>query len=309
MNKINAWLEAFRLRTLPLAFSSILMGAFLAAYQGEFNITVFILSLVTTLFLQVLSNLANDYGDAAHGADAAEGRVGPRRMVSSGEISVAGMRKAIIVFAVLSLVSGIALLITAFGMARWMELTAFLALGLLCIWAAIKYTAGKNPYGYDGLGDIAVFLFFGIVGTVGVYYLFTKDIDKMVLLPAASCGFFATAVLNVNNMRDVYSDAKAGKKSIPVRIGLEGAKIYHMFLLDAGIISSLIFAYVAGFSTIQYIFLLAYIPFALMGLKIYKTEEPASLDPYLKRTALATLLFVLLFGAGLNYEFILSYFY
>lgn len=208
-NKKQAWLHAIRLRTLPLALSSILIGSFLAAFEGSFRWEVFGLAAVTTIFLQVLSNLANDYGDSVHGADSLE-RKGPIRAVQSGIISLPEMKRAMIVLAICSFLSGIALLYLALG--DWKLFLLFLGFGLLAIYAAITYTSGSNPYGYIGLGDISVFAFFGLLGVVGTYFLHSLDFDWLVMLPAVSLGCFSTAVLNINNIRDIDSDIKAGKK-------------------------------------------------------------------------------------------------
>ena len=205
----KAWLHAFRLRTLPLSLSCIGMAGFLAAAAGKFDLVLFLLCCITTIFLQVLSNLANDYGDSIHGADHAE-RKGPTRAVQSGAISLSQMRNAVILFSLLSLVSGVMLLLLSFG-TDWLAIFFFFGLGLLSILAAIGYTVGKKPYGYIGLGDISVLIFFGLVGVMGSFYLFTHQISWLEVLPALSCGLFSIAVLNVNNIRDIDSDRMAGK--------------------------------------------------------------------------------------------------
>lgn len=293
---MKAWLHAFRLRTLPLAISCIGMGSFLAAAEGFFQWDIFFLAVLTTVFLQILSNLANDYGDAVSGIDSAE-RKGPKRAVQSGAISKEQMRKAMIVFVVLSLISGIVLLLVSFGL-NWSALLFFFGLGLLSIVAAIAYTVGKRPYGYVGLGDISVLLFFGIVGVGGSYYLFTQTINWMVLLPAFSCGLFSIGVLNINNIRDIESDQKAGKYSIPVRIGKQNAAIYHVAISLFGVLSAVIFVVLNYVGVWQLLFLLTS-PF-LYSINVAVLNKPSEqLDPYLKRMAISTLLFVLLFGIGL----------
>src|SRR5688572_11573408 len=238
---VRIWLQAFRLRTLPLALSCIAMGGFLAASANAFQWDIFFLCILTTIFLQILSNLANDYGDTIHGADSAD-RKGPSRAVQSGAISPRQMRNAVVIFVLLSLVAGISLLIVSFGI-NWKSILFFLCLGLLSILAAIAYTVGKKPYGYIGLGDFSVLIFFGLVGVMGSYYLFTKQITWYEILPALSCGFFSIAVLNINNIRDIDSDRKAGKFSIPVRIGRDRAIVYHWFLLISGWICALLYTF------------------------------------------------------------------
>lgn len=293
--KVKSWTQAFRLRTLPLALSCIGMGGFLAAAQGKFDGAIFALCCLTTVFLQILSNLANDYGDSVNGADHA-GRKGPKRAVQSGAIPAAEMRKAVFVFAFLSLASGSALLLISFG--RDVKLLLFfLALGLLSIAAAILYTVGKRPYGYAGLGDFSVLIFFGLVGVMGSLFLFTKEISWISILPAITCGFFAIGVLNINNIRDIESDRLAGKYSIPVRIGKEKASYYHWFLLVGGMFSIIGYTILHYHSPFQFLFLLSVPFFFNIGLAV-NAKPSEELDPYLKRMALTTLLFVVLFGVG-----------
>lgn len=292
---IRDWIAAFRLRTLPLALSCILMGSFLAVGHQQFRWPVFLLAVLTTLFLQILSNLANDYGDSEHGADSAD-RKGPSRAVQSGKISARAMKDAIIVFSFLSLLSGLSLLYV--GVESRKDFWIFLGLGLLCIVAAITYTVGKKPYGYAGLGDISVFIFFGWVGVMGSFYLHSHLLDWRILLPASSCGLFATAVLNINNIRDIASDQKAGKLSLPVRIGHKNAVIYHWFLLLTGMICSVLYVLMTFSSVIEWLFLLALPLFFINALAISKKKKSEELDPFLKQMALSTLAFVLLFGIG-----------
>ncbi|MFY0627854.1 MAG: 1,4-dihydroxy-2-naphthoate polyprenyltransferase [Reichenbachiella sp.] len=288
------WISAFRLRTLPLALSSILMGNFLAFGESAFNWTVGIFSVLTTVFLQVLSNLANDYGDTIHGADSKD-REGPSRTVQSGLITLTQMKRAIWLFTILSFLSGSMLLLFAFQN-QWHMVVSFLLLGLAAIYAAITYTAGKNPYGYVGLGDISVFLFFGLVGVMGSYFLQTKNIDWVIILPAISCGMFATGVLNVNNIRDIDSDINAGKRSIPVRIGRKKAVVYHASLLILGWISMFSFLITTSNSWINWLVCLT-LPLFIINFRAVSTKlQVADLDPYLKQLAISTLFFVLLFG-------------
>jgi 1,4-dihydroxy-2-naphthoate polyprenyltransferase len=293
--KINLWLRAFRLRTLPLALSCIAMGGFLAASQGAFQWNIFVFSILTTIFLQILSNLANDYGDSIHGADSAD-RKGPSRTVQSGAISPGQMKAAIFIFIALCLISGISLLLISFGL-NWNAILFFFGLGVLSILAAIAYTVGKKPYGYAGLGDFSVLIFFGLVGVMGSNYLFTKQLSWIHVLPALSCGFFSMGVLNINNIRDIESDRKAGKFSIPVRIGRERAILYHWFLIAGGLVSAIVFSVLTYQSPVQLLFVLSFPLFVINGLSVQR--KPAEqLDPYLKQLALSTLLFVVLFGLG-----------
>ncbi|HEY4650745.1 MAG TPA: 1,4-dihydroxy-2-naphthoate polyprenyltransferase [Pontibacter sp.] len=294
---VKAWISAFRPRTLPLALSCIGMGGFMAAANDFFNGTIVALCVLTTLFLQILSNLANDYGDSKHGADSVH-REGPLRAVQAGHITAEHMKKGMVVFSLLSLVSGLVLLWVAFGAEGVLLALLFLGLGLASIWAAINYTAGAKPYGYAGLGDIFVFVFFGLVGVLGTYFLQAQTLDAIVVLPALVCGFFATAVLNVNNIRDINSDLLAGKHSIPVRIGPKRARMYHLFLLMAGTVCA--FAYVAlnFYSWWQLLFIVAVPLLIVNGVNVWRKQTSKELDPYLKQMAITTLLFVLLFGVG-----------
>lgn len=289
------WVSAFRLRTLPLALSSIMMAGFLAASVNAFQWNIFLLCIATTIFLQILSNLANDYGDSIHGADS-DDRKGPSRAVQSGKISASQMKSGIIVFVLLSLINGILLLFVAFGL-NWSAILFFLGLGILSILAAIAYTVGKRPYGYAGLGDVSVFIFFGLIGVLGSLYLFTHRLSWEYILPATSCGLFAVGVLNINNIRDIESDKKAGKFSIPVRIGKPRATFYHWMLILIGLASALVFVLINYVSAFQLLFLISAPAFILIG-KNVQQKASHELDPYLKFMALSTLFFVLLFGVG-----------
>ncbi len=293
-SKVKSWIKAFRLRTLPLALSCIAMGSFLAATYKGFSWVILVLSLLTTLFLQILSNLANDYGDSVSGVDSAK-REGPSRAVQSGVISLEQMKIAIILFASLSLTSGVSLIYTAFG-GNWIHTLIFLGLGLLAIYAAITYTAGSSPYGYMGLGDISVFLFFGLIGVLGSFYLHTGYFEFSLILPASSCGMFAVAVLNVNNIRDIESDRSSGKLSIPVRIGREKAVFYHWGLLFFGVTFSLIYVLMNFKSISQFSFLLVTPLILINANAVHKKKKAMDLDPYLKQMAITTMLFVIFFG-------------
>jgi 1,4-dihydroxy-2-naphthoate octaprenyltransferase len=251
---------------------------------------------LTTIFLQILSNLANDYGDSIHGADSTD-RKGPSRAVQSGAVTKEQMRVAVIIFVLLSLASGVSLLLVSFGW-EWRAIFFFFGLGVLSIVAAIAYTVGKKPYGYAGLGDLSVLIFFGFVGVMGSYYLFTKTVTPFEILPALSCGLFSMAVLNVNNIRDIDSDRKAGKFSIPVRIGREKAIVYHWLLLACGIAAATVYTALRFTSFWQLLFLIS-VPLFLKNGKAIGTKPSYELDPFLKQMAMSTLLFVILFGVGL----------
>lgn len=297
MSSISSWIKAFRLRTLPLAMSSVIMGSFLAIYDKVYNWYVILLSIITTLLLQILSNLANDYGDSQKGTDNIN-RVGPRRTVQSGEISPVQMKRAVILFAALSFLSGISLLIIALSNFDW-EMAIFLIVGIGAIAAAIKYTVGTRAYGYSGYGDLFVFIFFGIAGVVGTYYLNTLAFCWDILLPAMSIGFFSIGVLNLNNMRDMENDLKSGKRTVASKFGLKRAKIYHELLIHSGGVAATIFVVIHYNSPWNLLYLLI-VPFLMNDLlKIHKIKEQNKLDPFLKKLAISTLLFSILFGVGL----------
>jgi len=298
MSKFRAWIIAFRLRTLPLALSSIVMGSFVAAFYHHFKWEVAILAGLTTLFLQILSNLANDYGDTQNGADH-EGRKGPQRMVQSGAISTVEMKRMIIVFAVLSFVTGLGLIAISLGDILTWSALAFLLLGIGAIAAAMRYTMGKNPYGYRGLGDVYVFLFFGLTGVVGTWFLHSGLWNTWVLLPASAVGFLSAGVLNLNNMRDIDSDQMAGKNTLVVKLGVSVAKRYHLGLLAISFVCLLIFVVFQSFSWFHLLFLVAAVFIVAHAQRVVKVKELQNLDPELKRLALSTLLIVVLFGMGL----------
>lgn len=293
----RVWLEAARPRTLALAVASVGLGLFLAEARSGVSWLPALLTLLTAILLQTLSNLANDYGDSLHGADSSQ-RSGPRRAVQSGHIQPQTMRRAVALMALLSMVSGLALVWLAFGAeAIWLVLL-FLALGAAAIWAAVAYTASRRPYGYLGLGDVFVFLFFGWVAVAGTYFLHARELPADVLLPATSCGLFAVAVLNVNNIRDIESDRRAGKRSIPVRLGPRRARLYHWALLVLGLASALLYVISNYRSPWQLLFLLA-APLVLKnGQAVWRSRSAPELDPLLKQMSITTLIFALTFGLG-----------
>ncbi|QKZ15863.1 1,4-dihydroxy-2-naphthoate polyprenyltransferase [Spirosoma sp. KUDC1026] len=291
------WLAAARPRTLPLSLASIILGSFLAVASRHFSWTITLLAVLTTIFLQILSNFANDYGDAVSGKDT-ELRVGPRRAVATGDITREAMLRGIIITSILSLISGIGLLVLAFRDADATVFWFFLILGLLSIAAAVGYTNGKRPYGYAGFGDIAVLIFFGWVGVLGTYFLHTLSFHWLLLLPATSVGLFATGVLNVNNIRDIETDTMTGKKSIPARLGLPLAIRYHWGLLLTGMVCALAYSFLTDAPLTGYLYLLSFPLFVLNGRAVATHKKPAELNARLGQLALSTLLFVILFGVG-----------
>ena len=288
----NIWIQAARLRTLPLALASTIMGIIVAYRHNEFQWDVSLFALITTFLLQVLSNFANDYGDGVKGTD--KNRVGPARTVQSGNISPEEMKQGITVTAFLALISGIILIAVSEVDAFFSVI--FLILGLIAIWAAIKYTVGKKAYGYYGLGDLFVFLFFGLLAVIGVFYLQTNYFSIDILFPAISLGLLSTAVLNLNNMRDIQNDKLVGKRTVAVILGLKRAKLYHILLINLSFFSLLVFMNLSKMEWYVYLVFLFYIRFVKDLIKIDKVTEPKQLDVFLKKTALNTLGMVILLG-------------
>jgi len=305
------WIEAARLRTLPLSVSGIIVGSMYAlAHPTDeiltptdvFNWRLFGFAILTTLGLQILSNFANDYGDGIKGTDN-EDRIGPKRTIQSGLITPAAMKRAIIITSLLTLLSAIALIYYAFRDTNLFYSLFYLALGILAILSAIRYTVGNTAYGYRGYGDLFVFVFFGLVSTLGVNFLYSKQLDFELILPAIAIGFLSVGVLNLNNMRDEVSDRKAGKNTIVVKIGSEKAKKYHYFLIIGAMVAILVFAILSNFKFDQYLFLLAYIPLTNHLITVSKNQEPRDLDPELKKLALSTFLLSVLLSLCMIYFF------
>ncbi len=294
------WIEAARVRTLPLSVSGIIVGSFYAMSQAMFNWKIVIFSLLTTLGLQILSNFANDYGDGVKGTDN-EDRVGPKRALQSGTISPQQMKTAIIITSLITLVFALLLIYFSFKESYLWYSLFFLVLGILAIASAIRYTVGNQAYGYKGYGDIFVFIFFGLVSTFGVYFMFSKEIDWLLLLPATAIGFLSVGVLNLNNMRDEESDRKVGKNTVVVKIGGVNAKKYHFFLVISAMLLILVFAYLNDFHFDQYIFVVAYFPLVSHLLTVYRNKEPKNLDPELKKLAISTFLLSVLLALALIY--------
>ncbi|MDR1861283.1 MAG: 1,4-dihydroxy-2-naphthoate octaprenyltransferase [Bacteroidales bacterium] len=294
---MNKWIRAARLRTLPLTVSGILAGAGLAYFYGDANWEITFLALITAISIQIFSNFANDYGDSCKGVDNAN-RIGPLRAVQSGEITPSEMRRGMAVMAIISLVCGIWLLWETLA-GHWAPFFLFLTLGLLALWAAWAYTGGKHPYGYAGLGDIAVFLFFGILAVVGSFFLIAGRIEPLILLPASSIGLFSVGVLNLNNMRDAKNDRVSGKITIPVRLGSRNSRIYHALLIIAGWTLAVIFAAFTANYLWHWLFLLAAPLFAVDTYKVCTMPTDAGFDPFLKRLSLSTFTFSILLFAGI----------
>lgn len=307
---MSDWIKAARLRTLPLSLSGIIMGSFIARWKlygegGVWDWKIFALALLVTLLYQILSNYANDYGDGVKGTDAKRVVEAEARAVASGKITAKQMKNAVIILSVLSFAATVGLLYVAFIPEYMNEFYMFIGLGVASILAAIGYTIGKKPYGYMGLGDLFVFIFFGLVSVCGSYFLFTKSFSWDMLLPGTAIGMMSMAVLNLNNMRDIESDRLSGKNSFALRIGFKNAMIYEMILLQLPLILMLVFFGVKGFFQSQnyYVFIVMILLLPLMKLRrqIMAVKNPRELDPFLKQVGIITFMMAVLTAAGLNF--------
>ncbi len=292
--KLKTWISAARLRTLPLSVSGILVGTALALRKGSFDWQVLIFAILTTLGLQILSNFANDYGDGIKGTDNAE-RTGPMRALQSGIISHKEMRMGIIFTSLLTLFFAFWLIYFAFGSENFLHSFLFFIIGICAIAAAIKYTVGNSAYGYRGLGDIFVFVFFGLVSVVGVYFLNVHQLDFWVFLPAIAIGLLSTAVLNLNNMRDQVGDKLSGKHTLVVKFGGKKAKHYHYFLISSAFFAIFLFVFLVEKSWTGSIYFLAFVPLFIHIKTVCNNHQPSTLDPELKKVALSTFLLSILF--------------
>jgi 1,4-dihydroxy-2-naphthoate polyprenyltransferase len=301
------WIQAARLRTLPLSVSGIILGSASAyAYAngevlyppGNFSWIIFAFAILTTLGFQILSNFANDYGDGIKGTDN-EDRIGPKRAIQSGIITPAQMKTAMVITGVITFFCAASLVYFAFGYKYIYHAVFFLNLGVLAIIAAVKYTVGKSAYGYKGLGDVFVFIFFGLVSVLGVNFLYIKQVDYLLILPAIAIGFLSVGVLNLNNMRDEISDKKAHKNTLVVKMGGENAKRYHYFLILCAIILVVIFAIKKHFYSYQYFFLLSFLPLVKHLIIVKNNKNQRELDPELKKLALSTFLLAILLSMGM----------
>ncbi len=304
------WIKAARLRTLPLSMSGIIIGSFIAKWRLEeyyqfWDWQIFVLAMVVTLLYQILSNFANDYGDGIKGTDAFRDISAESRAVASGKISEKQMKNAVIILSIISLAATVLLLYKAFIPNFMNEFYIFIGLGIASILAAIGYTIGKKPYGYLGLGDLMVFIFFGIVSVCGSYFLFTKTWSWDILLPATAVGMLSMAVLNLNNMRDIVSDEQSGKITLALRLGFKNAMIYEIVLLQFPLLLILTFLMINNFQAQgkYYAFIVMILIFPLLAVrrKIMAVKEPRELDPYLKQVGLITLIMAILLAFGLNY--------
>lgn len=294
MPNLKAWISAARLRTLPLSVSGIIVGSSLAIDSLFWKSPIFWLAILTTIGFQVLSNFANDYGDGVKGTD--DHRDGEKRLVASGIISPKQMKSAILVTIIITLLIAIILIYQAFGSEDFLHSLLFFILGIASIVAAIKYTVGENAYGYAGFGDVFVFLFFGLLSALGSSYLFIHQLKWEFIIPASTIGLLSMAVLNLNNMRDIENDAKNQKNTLVVKLGSSKAKVYHYVLIGLSLVLAVIYTFINFQSISQFTFLIAFIPLIINLVTVYKNREPKLLDSELKKVALSTFLFAILFG-------------
>ena len=298
MQEISVWLAAARLRTLPLSVSGIIVGNGIAYLEGSFSWAIFIFALLTTITFQVLSNFANDYGDGVKGTDN-ENRLGPKRVLQQGLITRAAFKRGIQLTTVVSMLFTLILIYLAFGIADWRKALFFIALGVTSIIAAIKYTVGDTAYGYYALGDVFVFLFFGGVSVLGSNYLQTQTFDMLLILPAACIGMLSTAVLNLNNLRDMDNDQLSNKLTVPLLLGFDKGRIYQVILIVSAFILSSIYAFLKAESMLAFLFIFLFFPLGKHLLRVANSKGGKSLDPELKVVALSTFFFALVFLLGL----------
>ena len=301
MPTLKNWILASRLRTLPLSISGAVVGSSYAYYLGYFDFFVFILIILTTISFQILSNLANDYGDGIKGTDS-KNRIGPKRAIQSGLISPRQMLYAIFFNVLLSATFCVLLVWFVFDFDQIVMSILFLILGGISIYAAITYTVGQSAYGYKALGDLMVFLFFGLLSVFGTFFLFSKQIDFRLFFPAASIGLLSSAVLNLNNMRDLVSDKESKKNTLAVYMGFKYSKIYHFFLVILAMILMIYFQYIMSFSKIMMLSWIAFVPLFFHLKVVYRINNPRLYDPHLKLVALSTFVMSLLFASVLVIE-------
>ena len=284
-----------RLRTLPLSMAGVLLGILLATADFRVDPWVAVLIVLTTVCLQILSNLSNELGDVLHGTDT-EDRKGPQYGLNSGVLSIREMKGLIALFVVLCILSGTAMTLLSFG-TLW-DLTSILVLlmGAGAIMGAMKYTLGRNPYGYRGLGDVYVFLFFGLVAVLGSYFVASHTLFWRLLLPGAAIGCFSVGVLNVNNIRDMETDA-ANRVTVAIRLGERKAKIYQTVLIVLGWVFLLAYCQLRMFSWWHYLFVVT-LPVYVLHLRGVWTRTGKALDPMLPLLVMSTFLLSILAGTG-----------
>tara|TARA_B100000767_G_scaffold24357_1_gene21478 strand:- start:9 stop:920 length:912 start_codon:yes stop_codon:yes gene_type:complete len=290
--KLNEWILAARLRTIPLSISGVLVGSFAAFLENKFDVSIFLTAIFTAISYQILSNFSNDFGDGIKGTD--DNRIGPKRVIQSGGLSVSEMKKGIFILIVISIFLTLSLVLLSFW-GDTINLVFFILLGLLAITAAIKYTVGKNAYGYSGFGDLFVFLFFGLISVLGSNYLFTSSLNYILIYPSCIIGLLSVGVLNLNNMRDIENDRKSKKNTIAVKLGVFKSKLYHCFLICGAIIFMIIFhVKLDSGSNLLLSLIVCNILWLIFHIfQILKVKTPISFDEFLKPLGLCTFLYAI----------------
>lgn len=293
---LKASMKSMRLRTLPLSLSGVILGVTLAADKTDVSPWTAALIFLTTVCLQILSNLSNELGDTLSGTDSAD-RQGPKYALGSGDMTIGDIKKLILMFIGLCVISGLAMIQVSFGSLFKTESICLEALGAAAIVGAMKYTLGKNPYGYRGLGDVFVFIFFGLVSVLGGYYVAARELPPLImLLPASAIGCFSVGVLNVNNIRDMKTDA-VNRVTVAIKLGMKGARIYQTILVTLGWALILVFCAVYDFAPGHYIFIIT-IPLYIKHLQGVWTRSERALDPMLPILVISTFFLSILAGAG-----------
>lgn len=296
MSKFFSYVKSMRLRTLPLSLAGVCLGIMLAAADYSVSWKVAVLVMLTTVCLQILSNVSNELGDTLSGVDGS-GREGPQYSLSEGGLTVKDVKRFVVVMAVACALSGLLMLQASFGTLFALEPVCLIILGAAAIGAAIKYTLGKNPYGYRGLGDMSVFIFFGIVSVLGSYFVMSHAFPYWImLLPAVAIGCFSVAVLNVNNIRDIDSDAGL-RVTTPMRIGVKRAKIYQTFLIVSGWLCLVAFNLLRFPDVWHWLYFIT-LPLFVAHLYGVWTRSGKALDPMLPLLVISTFLLSLLMGFG-----------
>ena len=294
--KLKSVVSSLRLRTLPLSVAGVAMGLFLALSEYKIHWETALFIIITTISLQILSNLSNELGDALSGTDTAD-RQGPQYGIGSGGLSIKGIKKLIYLFVLISIISGLVMIYSSFGTFLSIESILLILLGGAAIIGAMRYTLGRNPYGYRGLGDIYVFIFFGIVSVLGSYFIAAHQIPTVFLIfPAISIGCFSVAVLNVNNIRDMKTDA-VSRVTVALRLGLKGARIYQTILIVIGWVAMIVFCLLRFFDPYHYLFIIT-IPLFIKHLIGVWTKTDKDIDPMLPLLVISTFMFAILVGLG-----------
>lgn len=293
---LKASIKSMRLRTLPLSLSGVILGVTLAADKTDVSPWTAALIFLTTVCLQILSNLSNELGDTLSGTDSAD-RQGPKYALGSGDMTIGDIKKLILMFIGLCVISGLAMIQVSFGSLFKTESICLEALGAAAIVGAMKYTLGKNPYGYRGLGDVFVFIFFGLVSVLGGYYVAARELPSLImLLPASAIGCFSVGVLNVNNIRDMKTDA-VNRVTVAIKLGVKGARIYQTVLIVAGWILMPVFCAIYDSAPGHFLFLIT-LPLYIKHLQGVWTRSERALDPMLPMLVISTFFLSILAGAG-----------